>query len=312
MQSRTMLITGATSGIGRAIALEMAQRGYTVFATGRRKAALQELDNASEHIVALPLDVTDSTSITQVKEEILRQTNNQGVDILVNNAGFGVYGPLLDISDESLRQQFEVNVFGMVAVTRAFAKPMMERRQGRIINISSVAGRFTLPFAGPYIASKFALEALSDTMRMEMAPFNVKVVILEPGLIRTNFLESAYDVSPSLRSQTSPFAPYLKSFERLVDPNYANAPGPEVIASTVAKIAATPSPRARYVVPWQNVFAILFLRHLLPTWFQDALARLILEWNATRVEMTPDSDSQAGSTNTTNTTKVSFSGEYEE
>jgi NAD(P)-dependent dehydrogenase (short-subunit alcohol dehydrogenase family) len=312
MQSRTMLITGATSGIGRAIALEMAQRGYTVFATGRRKAALQELDNASEHIVALPLDVTDSTSITQVKEEILRQTNNQGVDILVNNAGFGVYGPLLDISDESLRQQFEVNVFGMVAVTRAFAKPMMARRQGRIINISSVAGRFTLPFAGPYIASKFALEALSDTMRMEMAPFNVKVVILEPGLIRTNFLESAYDVSPALRSQTSPFAPYLKSFERLVDPNYANAPGPEVIASTVAKIAATPSPRARYVVPWQNVFAILFLRHLLPTWFQDALARLILEWNATRVEMTPDSDSQAGSTNITNTTKVSFSGEYEE
>ena len=285
MQSRTMLITGATSGIGKAIALEMAQRGYTVFATGRRKAALEELDNASEHIVTFPLDVTDPDSITQVKEEILRQTNNQGVDILVNNAGFGVYGPLLDISDESLRQQFEVNVFGMVAVTRAFARPMIERRQGRIINISSVAGRFALPFAGPYIASKFALEALSDTMRMEMAPFNVKVVILEPGLIRTNFLESAYDVSPALRSQNSPFAPYLKSFERLVDPNFANAPGPEVIASTIAKIAATPFPRARYVVPWQNVFAILFLRHLLPPWFQDALARLILEWNASRVEM---------------------------
>jgi NAD(P)-dependent dehydrogenase (short-subunit alcohol dehydrogenase family) len=176
-----VLVTGASSGIGRATALEFARRGHRVFAAARTGSALAELSAGSPAITAVTMDVTDPASVRAGWAKIEAETGSAGVDVLVNNAGFALTGPLEVLTDEDIQRQFATNVFGLLSLTRIVLPGMRARRSGRIINISSVLGRFAMPGVGAYAATKYAVEALSDAMRQEVAGFGIKVVIMEPG-----------------------------------------------------------------------------------------------------------------------------------
>lgn len=273
---QTVLITGANAGIGRAIAIDLARHGYTVIATARRPDTLDELRAACDqpNLLTVPLDVTDAASIQAAVTEVDRLTESRGIDVLINNAGFGQFGALLEVPDAALRRQFEVNVFGLMAVTRAFAEPMITRGSGRIINLSSVSGRYASPFTGAYNGSKFAVEAMSDVLRVELAPFGVRVVIIEPGFIKTGFREATQnpDHSPVAHSRyESAYAFYWEYLHR----RGRRAPGPELIARVVRRAIEAPRPRARYMTPWLDRLQAVLLRTLPPAVTDRLLSRVL-------------------------------------
>ena len=243
---RFIMVTGASSGIGRATTARLADAGHMVFAAARRASALQAL--AAEHPHARPvvLDVTDQTSIDSAAGQVAEATGGHGLDVLVNAAGILILGPVEAVPDELARAQFDVNLFGLLAVTRAFVPPMRTRRSGRIVNVSSVLGRYVLPGAGLYSATKFAIEAVSDALRMELAPFGVRVVLVEPGVTDTSLYDSATALIPGYDTALEPYRlTWAAGFEfppRLLKGAAAAAS----VASEVAKAALAPNPRPRY------------------------------------------------------------------
>ncbi|HEU0036594.1 MAG TPA: SDR family oxidoreductase [Kofleriaceae bacterium] len=272
--TQTILITGASSGIGRAAALAFAGDGHTVIAAARRLPALEALraEAPPGTIVPLALDVDDPASIEAAVAEIDRLTAGRGLDALVNSAGFATAGALAELPDRELRAQFETNVFGLMALTRAVLPAMIARGAGRIVQISSVSGRIPAPVLGAYHASKYALEALSDALRIELAPFGVQVVVVEPGTIKTEFASRALSESAKAHRADSRYAAiYARSaeieatFERM-----AGSPAPVVRAIRRAVLARRPS--ARYVAPRR--FALLIaVFGLLPTCVTDFALR---------------------------------------
>jgi NAD(P)-dependent dehydrogenase (short-subunit alcohol dehydrogenase family) len=274
---KTVLVTGATAGIGRFVALDLAARGHRVFATGRNAVALalltSEAASRGHTLAALELDVTSADSIRQAVAAVRGQTGGHGVDVIVNNAGYGQGGPLLEVSDATLREQFDTNVFGLMAVTRAFVPEMLARGRGWIVNVSSVGGRVTFPFFGAYHASKYALEALSDALRAELRSFGVHVALVEPGPIRSQFSERAFGSLPA----TQEASPYATSYARAGGIRSASdraSFGPEHVARAVQKAIGSRWPRARYVAPWFLAIPLAFLP-LVPTWLTDALFRRV-------------------------------------
>jgi NAD(P)-dependent dehydrogenase (short-subunit alcohol dehydrogenase family) len=185
--SKAVLITGCSSGIGRASALRLAQAGWTVYATARRPETLGELEQAGARTLAL--DVTDEDSMRAAVERIREEQGAVGV--LVNNAGYSQSGAIETVGMDAVRAQFETNVFGVVALTRMVLPGMREQRWGRIVNVGSMGGRLTFPGGGHYHATKYALEAISDALRFEVAGFGIGVTLLEPGLILTEFGHAA-------------------------------------------------------------------------------------------------------------------------
>ncbi len=185
--SKAVLITGCSSGIGRASALRLARAGWTVYATARRPETLGELEQAGARTLAL--DVTDEDSMRGAVERVREEQGAVGV--LVNNAGYSQSGAIETVGMEAVRAQFETNVFGVVALTRMVLPGMREQRWGRIVNVGSMGGRLTFPGGGHYHATKYALEAISDALRFEVAGFGVGVTLLEPGLILTEFGHAA-------------------------------------------------------------------------------------------------------------------------
>jgi short-subunit dehydrogenase len=183
----TILITGCASGIGKALARRFHQQGLKVCATARRMEAIADLE--AEGILTLPLDVCNPTQIDALRQEL--QARGLHVRMLVNNAGYGAMGALLDVPHSTWQDQFEVNLFAPAALVRTFAPDMVARRQGMVVNISSISGIAPTPFASPYCASKAAFNALSDSLRMELKPFGISVVTVQPGGIRSTFGESA-------------------------------------------------------------------------------------------------------------------------
>ena len=270
--SRTILITGATSGIGRFAALYLARLGHTVIATGRNRDALESLtvDAYGARLSALRLDVTDDASIQAAVAHVDTITGGRGLDVLVNNAGYGLLAPLSEVSDADLRRQFDTNVFGLMAVTRAFLPAMRERGSGRIINVSSVGGRITMPFGGAYSASKYALESISDALRVELAPFGIQVVLIEPGVIRSEFGNRSMDLVGQYRVDGSPYAPVFDRAEELQARSEQMAVGPDVIARVMARAIEARRPAARYVAPIRARL-MLALVEALPTRAADAL-----------------------------------------
>ncbi len=276
--TQTLLITGATAGIGRRAALHLAARGLHVIATGRNQAALAELAReapAGARLDTLALDVTDPASIGAAVAAVDRLTAGRGLDVLVNNAGFGVAAAVEQTTDADVRAQFETNVFGLLAMVRAFAPAMRARGRGRIINVSSVGGRVTLPFYGVYNSTKYAVESLSDALRLELKPFGIDVVLVEPGAIRTNFAGRSLVDAGAYGDARSPYAAAYARYVELVRRTDAGAPGPEVIARALHRAATARRPRARYVAPFVNRLVLLMLA-LLPTRLVDWSMRQIV------------------------------------
>ena len=196
------LITGCSSGIGRALANNFKDAGYEVWATARKPADVAQLKAAG--FVAVQLDVNDSLEVDQLSARL--KQHGQGLDVLINNAGYGAMGPLLDGGVKGLQQQFETNVFSVVGVTRALFEPL-RRNRGLVVYIGSVSGVLVTPFAGAYCASKAAVHALSDALRMELAPFGIRVMEVQPGAIDTHFGKNASAQAEQLIAEGSPWWP---------------------------------------------------------------------------------------------------------
>ncbi len=269
--SKIVLITGATAGIGRMTALFLAQHGHHVIATGRKPAELAKLQVEAAPAVAtskggrldtLLLDVTSQVSIEAAAKAVDALTNGHGLDVLVNNAGYGALGPTAEISDSEMRRNYETNVFGLMNVTRAFLPKMIERRAGRIINVSSVGGRITLPYFGVYNSTKYAVESLSDALRYELRPFNIDVALIEPGVIRTNFEATA--VANRDQFAASPYAKSIARYEEMSKLADRFASDPIVIAKAIRRAVEARRPSARYVAPFSTNAVIWFAR-LFPT-----------------------------------------------
>jgi short-subunit dehydrogenase len=277
-QQKTILITGATSGIGRHTALHLARRGVHVIASGRRADLLAGLVAEAQALGVgmdtVTLDVTDPDSISEAVVAVARLTKGRGIDGLVNNAGYGHPGPLEDVADAELRQQFETNVFGLMAVTRAFL-PQLKERRGRLVNISSIGGRVTFPLFGAYHASKYAVEALSDALRNELAPFGVAVVLVEPGPIRTEFGDRAMATIQRGKDPSSAYSAIYARADKIEAMARNQEVGPEVVARAVEKGLLARHPRARYVVPFTSRLLVLLMR-VLPSRWTDSIARRIV------------------------------------
>ncbi len=206
MSLGTAVVTGASSGIGEATARHLDSLGFTVFAGVRKPADAERVDAAgSERLRALELDVTDADSVAAAAEKVREATAGTGLAALVNNAGIAVTAPLEFVPIDELRNQLEVNVIGQVAVTQALL-PGLRAARGRIVNVSSIGGRIGLPLAGPYAASKFALEAISDSLRRELRHLGVKVVVIEPGGVKTPIWDKGTDTADAMLAKAPPEA----------------------------------------------------------------------------------------------------------
>ncbi len=272
---RVALITGASSGFGLLIALELARKGIHVVATMRDPGKAGELmqlaekAGAARRLTVLRLDVTDPLSIRDAVEETLRV--HQRIDILVNNAGFAVGGFVEEVSMDGWRQQMETNFFGLVAVTQSVISVMRRQQKGLIINISSVSGRVAFPGYGPYAASKFAVEGFTETLRHELAPLGIGVVLVEPGAYRTPIWGKGID--GMVPTADSPYRERLARISQYSRRTGETAPDPQQVADLVGVLADTRSPRLRYTLGSGSRLAI-WSRALLPwKWFEAIIGR---------------------------------------
>ncbi len=271
MGNKTVLITGCSSGIGRATALGLKKRNWRVFATARKEKDVKELKKLGfeSHL----LDVLDSNSIKEAVDWLLAKTGGN-LEALINNAGYGQGGAIEDLSREMLRQQFEVNVFGLQELTNRLIPIFRRQRRGRIVNISSVAGRLSLPYSGAYSASKYALEALSDALRNEVRSSGIRVSLIEPGVIRTKFNEKAQEYFiPIKEDRTSyHYKAYQKmSWEREKELS-ARVPSPEAVVKRIIHALENKRPRARYLVT-KEAYLFVILKRILPDSLIDFLIR---------------------------------------
>jgi NAD(P)-dependent dehydrogenase (short-subunit alcohol dehydrogenase family) len=282
MKKLTVLVTGATSGIGRHAALALAKEGHHVIAAGRRVEALEalaaEAKAAGAKLDPLRLDVTDASSIASAVRDVRALTFGNGLDALVNNAGFGQAGPLETVSDDVLRAQFETNVFGLMALTRAFIPDMRAKGFGRIVNVSSIGGKIVFPMMGAYHATKFAVEALSDALRNEVAPFGIGVSLIEPGAIRTEFTDRMMGTLAAVTTESATTTPYAASLAKAdqMEKLFAQmGVGPESVTRAIRSALVSRRPRARYVAPFSANFILAAFRWI-PTRIMDALLRAVL------------------------------------
>jgi NAD(P)-dependent dehydrogenase (short-subunit alcohol dehydrogenase family) len=246
MASRqVILVTGCSSGIGRATAIEAARRGHQVFASARHREDVADL--TAKGIETLVLDVTDPASIDAGVAGVLGATGR--IDALVNNAGYGQYGAIEDVSPEEWLAQFQVNVFGALAVLRAVLPAMRAARRGTVVNVSSLAGKVTVPFAGAYCASKHALEAISDALRVELAPFRIRVVVIEPGPIGTHFGDRSRQATARILATPGPYSQFYENAERASEKDFQRGKRkPEAVARVIVRAIESNRPRTRYRV----------------------------------------------------------------
>ena len=265
--NRVAIITGASSGIGSAAALSLLSQGFTVYGAARRIARLEAL--ASQGVKPLALDVTDAKSMQDGIANVMASSGR--IDVLVNNAGYGSYGAIEDVSQEEAKRQFDVNVFGAMELTKLVLPQMRKQGSGRIINISSVGGRAVGPFGGWYHGTKFALEALSDSLRMELKPFGIDVVVVEPGGIKSEFLDIAAS-GLQATSGNGPYADRVKSMlASFTNPRMMSMQSPpQVIADVIARAATVKQPKTRYVAGF-GARPLVTLRRLLSDRAFDSL-----------------------------------------
>ena len=265
---KVILVTGASSGIGRAAAILLAREGHTVYAGARRADRMEDLP---EHgVTPVAMDVTRGEDNERAVRCVIE---NQGrIDVLVNNAGFGLYGPVEDIPLDDARYQFEVNLFGLAHLTQLVLPHMRARGSGRIVNVSSIGGRIFIPLGAWYHATKHALEGWSDCLRIETAPFNIQVVVIQPGAIRTEFGDV---MGARLRRYfgDTAYKTQVESFLGLMDGLEPGSLGtaPEVLARVFVKAATARKPRRRYA-SGSMARPLMFLRK----WFGDGAYEFML------------------------------------
>jgi NAD(P)-dependent dehydrogenase (short-subunit alcohol dehydrogenase family) len=264
---KIVLVTGASSGIGQVCARHLAARGYRVFGAQRRVAS--ERDGGVEMLV---MDVTDDESVRRGVATVLERAGR--IDAVLNNAGNAVMGAVEDTSIEEARVQLETNFFGVLRVCRAIVPQMRAQGGGYVINVSSLAGVLGLPFSGLYSASKFALEGMTESLRLETRRFGIRVVLIEPGDFQSNLPATRRMAEGASRNDA-----YRDAFERFKaqqDKDEAGAPTPEPVARLVERILDTPSPRLRYTVGMVAQRAVSPLKRLLPQrLFESALIRVL-------------------------------------
>jgi NAD(P)-dependent dehydrogenase (short-subunit alcohol dehydrogenase family) len=246
MDKKVVFITGASSGIGRATALLLAKHNYIVYGAARRIDRLKELE--PQGVKPLVLDVTDEISVSNAINEVIK--NERRIDVLINNAGYGEYGAVEDVSIENARKQLDVNLFGLARITQLVIPHMRKQKSGKIVNVTSIGGKMATPMGGWYHASKFAVEGLSDSLRMEVKPFGIDVIIIEPGGIKTEWAGIANDTmtKASEHSAYSHFveaSPFAKIASKATSGD--KAPEPVVIAALIKKAIEAKKPKTRYV-----------------------------------------------------------------
>jgi NAD(P)-dependent dehydrogenase (short-subunit alcohol dehydrogenase family) len=273
------LVTGASTGIGRATALKLAAGGWTVLAGVREASAGERLAAEAPpggRLVPLTLDVTDAAQLADAEERVREQAGG-GLGALVNNAGIAIGGPLELVSEEDLRRQFEVNVFAQMAVTRVML-PALRKAAGRIVFVSSIGGRVSTPFAAPYSASKHALEALADALRVELHSSHVQVALIEPGSVATPIWDKAradtesFVLPPELEAQ---YGRVQAAAGKLIEQTAKRGVAPEVVAATIERALGAKRMRARYLIGTDAKMQLLLARAL-PAPLFDALLRRVL------------------------------------
>ena len=269
---KVALVTGASSGIGKAIAKQLIDDGLVVYVAARRVEKMQDLESLGA--VVLKMDITQEKDVKNVVEKIAKDHN--GVDVLINNAGYGMYGAMEDTTIEDARKQFEVNLFGLANLTKSVLPEMRAKKSGKIINISSMGGKIYTPLGAWYHATKHALEGWSDCLRLELSPFNINVVIVEPGVIKTEFGDVM--LAPMIeRSGNSAYGEIAKKLEQRMKESYEQgfASDPEVIAKVVSQAVKAKKPKTRYAAG-QFAKPLMFLRKWLSDRAFDTIIRASL------------------------------------
>jgi len=254
---KVAIITGASSGIGESTARTLLQAGFTVYAAARRTEKMQPLAAAGAKLLAL--DVTSEASMLPAVQQVLSQSGR--IDVLVNNAGYGSYGAVEDVPIDEARRQFEVNVFGLARMTQLVLPTMRSQGSGTIVNISSIAGKISMPLSAWYHTTKFAVEGFSDCLRMELKPFGIRVVLIEPGAIATEFVGIATEGMEKASGHTA----YADQTRRLLHMfrRFKTAEPPQVVADAILKAVQSENPKTRYVMGG-GAHPLLAMRKLLP------------------------------------------------
>ena len=277
-EAQTVLITGASAGIGKITCLYLAEKGYNVIGTSRASSRLGDLyseaDQRGVTVHGLELDINSDAEVQRVMPEVFKQFGE--IHALVNNAGYGLWGPLEIVSIDEMKTLFETNVFAVLRMTQVVLPAMIERRAGKIVNISSVLGRLATPFNGAYASSKYALEGLSESMNHEVSPFGVHVALVEPGLFETEFQRS------QVRAQRADdpnlaYAPYVQRYNDRHQTFDKLASDPVKVAKVIHKIIRSRRPALRHPVGLESHAGIMATRLLPGRLFQWMLGRATLK-----------------------------------
>jgi NAD(P)-dependent dehydrogenase (short-subunit alcohol dehydrogenase family) len=246
---KVAIVTGSSTGIGYETSLALARNGFLTYATMRNLKKAQNIKSvATKESLTLyvnQLDVTDDASVKNAVEAISSETRGR-IDVLVNNAGYGLNGAFEDLAMDEIKAQYETNVFGLIRVTQAVLPTMRRQKSGTIVNISSGAGRFGFPSGSAYVSTKFAVEGLSESISYELEPFGIKVVIVEPGVIRTNF-GNGLVVAKKSQHPNSPYSQMMKKIANSFEELMKNSSSPDLVANVVLKAVKDENPSLRYL-----------------------------------------------------------------
>lgn len=260
---KVILITGASSGIGKDTAISLIKHGHVVYGAARRLEMMQDIIQAGGH--AIKMDILKERNIDDVVNQIIKEQNR--IDVLINNAGYGLWGAVETISIDDAKRQFDVNIFGLAYLTKKIIPTMRKQKSGKIINMSSMGGKVYTPFGAWYHATKYALEGWSDCLRIELKSFGIDVILIEPGVIKTEFQDVMMD-STVERSIGTPYEKKLKALEKATQEMYARGIGSpaSTITKLIIKAINSHNPKRRYV---GGLFAkpMLFIKK----WFGDKM-----------------------------------------
>jgi NAD(P)-dependent dehydrogenase (short-subunit alcohol dehydrogenase family) len=242
------VVTGSSSGIGFEIALMLARNGFQTYATMRNLAKSENIKSIASKenlpIYIEQLDVTDNKSVTNAIQAIVSKAN--GIDVLVNNAGYALTGAFEDLAIEEIKAQYETNLFGLIRTTQTVLPIMRKQKSGAIVNISSGAGRFGYPGGSAYVSTKFAVEGLSESMAYELEPFGIKVILVEPGVIKTN-IANGMVIAEKSQNLNSPYSQIMRKMSTSFEHMLENASSPDVVAKVVLKAVTSENPSLRYL-----------------------------------------------------------------